>query len=85
MNTQNKLILFAVAGLTAGFGIGYLLGRRRQESRFLYEWEEEEDYGDESDDYNVGATVVQSELDDLNWSGDGETTPTMKAEPESIK
>ena len=81
MKAQNKLILFAVAGMMAGFGIGFLIGSKNKESRFLYEWDEEEDYGDEMDDYNVGATVIQSE-DGLTGNDD---TPNMKAEPESIK
>jgi hypothetical protein len=83
MNIQNKVILFAVAGIIAGFGIGYVLGTHKKEPRFLYEWEEEEDYGDEDDNYELGATVIQSELDDDDWF-DGDNV-TMKAEPQSIK
>lgn len=86
MNTQNKLILFAFAGLLAGFGIGYIAGIKNKEPRFLYEWEEEEDYGDEADDYNVGDGIIENELEENNnWDTNYDSSLSMKAEPKSIK
>ena len=85
MNTQNKVILAAFSGLLAGFGIGYLFGLKNRGSRYLYEWQDVEDYGDEEDDYDLSSTVIGSEMDEDDWVTNEDVVTTMKAETESIK
>lgn len=79
MNTQKKVMVSTLAGMVAGLGIGYLFGLRNRPSRYRYEWDEIEDYGDEDDEYFVDEALP--EIDDFEVDVDALEEPaTLKAE-----